>query len=261
MTIQSSGAISFSDLQTEFGGSNPISFSEYYYDAEPRLTTRNNLAVPYEGSQIDLSDFYDKWSGIEITYEIIGGGGGGSSGEIGNDTPTGVAPHGQSGGHTTIELSSGKLFFAGLALGDGWGGGGGNGNRGNSFPDGSLAGTASHYGAGGAGGQNSDSGNHTNGASPAASAYGAGGGSGGTSFETNSSGYGGGDGNFATQRLYVTSGTVLDITVGAGGAGGTAQSGVYTAGGAGADGYVKLTRGNDVQEYTSSGSYTYTVPS
>jgi len=32
MALQSSGAISFSDLQTEFGGSNPISMDEYYKD-------------------------------------------------------------------------------------------------------------------------------------------------------------------------------------------------------------------------------------
>jgi len=30
MTLQASGAISFSDLQTEYGGSNPISLDEYY---------------------------------------------------------------------------------------------------------------------------------------------------------------------------------------------------------------------------------------
>lgn len=32
MTLQASGAISFSDLQTEFGGSNPIGMNEYYKD-------------------------------------------------------------------------------------------------------------------------------------------------------------------------------------------------------------------------------------
>ena len=30
MTITSSGQLKFSDLQTEFGGTNPISLSEYY---------------------------------------------------------------------------------------------------------------------------------------------------------------------------------------------------------------------------------------
>ena len=30
MALQSSGAISLSDIQTEFGGGNPISLSEYY---------------------------------------------------------------------------------------------------------------------------------------------------------------------------------------------------------------------------------------
>ena len=29
MALQTSGAISFADLQTEFGGSNPVSLSEY----------------------------------------------------------------------------------------------------------------------------------------------------------------------------------------------------------------------------------------
>jgi hypothetical protein len=30
MALPSSGAISFSQIQTEFGGTNPISLSEYY---------------------------------------------------------------------------------------------------------------------------------------------------------------------------------------------------------------------------------------
>lgn len=32
MALQSSGAITFSNLQTEYGGANPISLSEYYKD-------------------------------------------------------------------------------------------------------------------------------------------------------------------------------------------------------------------------------------
>jgi len=257
MTIQSSGAISFSDLQTEFGGSNPISFSEYYRNADPQLVTPNNLAIPETGSQIDLSEFYDKWYGIAVLYEIIGGGGGGASGEIGNDTPTNTAPDGSNGSSTSLSVLSGKIQFGSLMSAAG--GGGGNANRGNPFPDGSLAGSSSYYGAGGAGGANSDSGNHTNGSSPAATAYGAGGGSGGTSFETNSSGYGGGDGTRIASTVYMEASAQITVSIGAGGAGGTAQSGVYTAGGAGASGYAKFTKGNDVEEFTSSG--TYTVPS
>lgn len=58
MAIQGSGAISFSDLQDEFGGSNPISLSEYYQDADPDLVTANNTNVPNIGNPISPSDFY-----------------------------------------------------------------------------------------------------------------------------------------------------------------------------------------------------------
>lgn len=47
MTLQSSGAISLSDVQTEFTGSNPISISEYYGVG----------TVPASGT-ISLNDFY-----------------------------------------------------------------------------------------------------------------------------------------------------------------------------------------------------------
>ena len=48
MALQSSGAISLQDIQTEFGGSNPISLSEYYGVAS---------GIPSSG-QISLSQFY-----------------------------------------------------------------------------------------------------------------------------------------------------------------------------------------------------------
>jgi len=50
MTLQSSGAISLANVQTEFGGSNPISISEYYGAAS---------GVPTSGT-ISLSNFYGK---------------------------------------------------------------------------------------------------------------------------------------------------------------------------------------------------------
>jgi hypothetical protein len=55
MAIQSSGAISLSDIQTEFGGSNPISISEYYRGGT--YVTPNNTSVPTSGT-ISLSNFY-----------------------------------------------------------------------------------------------------------------------------------------------------------------------------------------------------------
>ena len=79
MALQSSGAISLSDLQTEFGGSNPISLSEYYQNASPDLVTANNTNVPNTGNSIDLSDFYGATLAQTVTYEIIGGGGEGAA--------------------------------------------------------------------------------------------------------------------------------------------------------------------------------------
>lgn len=48
MPLQSSGAISLSDIQTEFGGSNPIGLNEYYAAA---------TGIPGSGT-ISLADFY-----------------------------------------------------------------------------------------------------------------------------------------------------------------------------------------------------------
>ena len=65
MALQSSGAISLSNIQTEFGGSNPISMSEYYRGGS--FTTNNNTNVPTSGS-ISFSNFYGGTS--EFTFSI-----------------------------------------------------------------------------------------------------------------------------------------------------------------------------------------------
>ena len=59
MTLQSSGAIKFSEIQTEFGGSNPVSASEYYAGGAyvPGSTSGVNGAVPASGT-ISISKFY-----------------------------------------------------------------------------------------------------------------------------------------------------------------------------------------------------------
>ena len=59
MTLQTSGAISLSQVQTEFGGSNPISLSEYYAGGTyvPSGTSGANGAVPSSGT-ISMSKFY-----------------------------------------------------------------------------------------------------------------------------------------------------------------------------------------------------------
>ena len=63
MPLQTSGAISLLDVQNEFGGSNPISISEYYGAAS---------GVPTSGT-ISLSDFYGKSAYTPMTLTYTGG--------------------------------------------------------------------------------------------------------------------------------------------------------------------------------------------
>ena len=56
MSLQSSGAISLSQTQSEWGGSSPISLSEYYRGSLPSGRT-NYGTIPYSGA-IDMADFY-----------------------------------------------------------------------------------------------------------------------------------------------------------------------------------------------------------
>jgi hypothetical protein len=65
MALQSSGAISLSDIQDEFGGSNPISLSEYYRDGS--YVTSNNTGVPTSG-QIQFDDFYGAVRQFSYTF-------------------------------------------------------------------------------------------------------------------------------------------------------------------------------------------------
>lgn len=63
MTLQSSGAISLANVQTEFGGSNPIGINEYYGAA---------AGVPVSGT-ISLYNFYGKSAGgFAWTTNVMG---------------------------------------------------------------------------------------------------------------------------------------------------------------------------------------------
>jgi hypothetical protein len=80
MTLQTSGAISLANVQTEFGGSNPISLSEYYAGGTyvPAGTTGTNGAVPSSGT-ISLNKFYGTTAATiflqaESIYDFTGGG-------------------------------------------------------------------------------------------------------------------------------------------------------------------------------------------
>jgi len=78
MTIQPSGPISLSDLQTEFGGSNPISLNEYYRGGGTiPLNYPTNIAngsIPLSGQNSlgnyynTLSDFYMAGDDLNVYF-------------------------------------------------------------------------------------------------------------------------------------------------------------------------------------------------
>jgi hypothetical protein len=59
MPLPTSGPLSLNDIQTEFGGTNPISLSEYYAGGAnvPAGTSGTNGAVPSSGT-ISINNFY-----------------------------------------------------------------------------------------------------------------------------------------------------------------------------------------------------------
>lgn len=235
MAIQPSGVIALSDIQDEFGGTNPIGLSEYYRGGA--YTTSNNTSVPESGA-ISLSDFYGANKTVEVTYEVIGGGGGGAGG--GNPPNNGGA-----GGTTTV---SGAGFTTQSSSG---------GAGGVAYVYASTPGEASYYGSGGAAGINAEYSTPGSGGNAPTASYGAGGGGGGSRFD----GYAGRGGSAATRvsgSQNLVPGTQLTVVVGSRGVRGT---GGLTNGGYGAYGYVKITVGGVATEYTTAGTYTYTVPS
>ena len=209
MAIVSSGTINLSALQNEFGGSNPISISEYYAGAGlvPSGTINGaGTAIPTSG-QINLTKFYGAQripTSLPVRALIIGGGGGGGprwGGDYGN------ANGGAGGGgyiDASFNLPKGTYSFT-------IGGGGGNGNGGDTVAFGYTA-----YGGGRGGGADDQSG--SGGGSGGGGA--ANGGGGGGSTQPKPTG-----GNYGNQTAYGTNGTGNGSAGGAGGGAGSAASG------------------------------------
>ena len=92
MTLQSSGAIKFSEIQTEFGGSNPVSASEYYAGGVnvPGGTSGVNGAVPASGT-ISVSKFYGTSAVVVsipdamVTAIVVGPAGSSAAYRLGSD--------------------------------------------------------------------------------------------------------------------------------------------------------------------------------
>jgi len=77
MPIVASGPVSFSDIQTEFGGVNPIGIDEYYQNANPSYTS-GVTGIPNTGSAISINMFYGKSKPVvsSVNYMLSGNVGG-----------------------------------------------------------------------------------------------------------------------------------------------------------------------------------------
>ena len=148
MALPSSGPLSLSDIQAEFGGTNPISISEYYKGGAFVLTTDFAPNVPTSGT-INISDFYGarKTTLTTLTFTTAGdnlfvvpstvvgnlqivsmtgaGGGGG-----GPDSQPGASGYGGlivTGGNVPVSAGDIVNCFVGGGGGPGGSGGGGGG--------------------------------------------------------------------------------------------------------------------------------------
>ena len=67
MALPSSGVLTLDDIQTEFGGTNPIDLSDYYRAGGLVPDTAGNAAIPTSGV-ISVSDFYGSANSIALNF-------------------------------------------------------------------------------------------------------------------------------------------------------------------------------------------------
>jgi hypothetical protein len=72
MPLASTGTISLSQIQTEFGGTNPISMSEYYTNSGTGFTS-GITGLPATGTTISMSAFRGKQKSVFITTTLASG--------------------------------------------------------------------------------------------------------------------------------------------------------------------------------------------
>lgn len=231
MALQGSGPIKLSEVQTEFGGTNPISLSEYYA-AEGSLPTTGAISI---------GDFYGLSDGIIVTFDLYGGGGAGGGGAAGS--PLGGVEGGGGGAGARVtainasgEIVNGQTYTFEIGMGGArseYGGIGGNG-RDTSIID--IGSGVAAIGGGGGGGSNeqydalfTSPGSYlwrvpAGVTSIQAICVGGGGGGGGTINNDHSAGGGGGGACRWRNNISVTPGQHLRVVVGAGGSAGASST-------------------------------------
>lgn len=237
MGIPASGQVTLSDLQVEYGGTDPISINEYYRGGAYVPVGAGTATIPASGA-ITLDNFRGTSKTAVVTYNIIGGGGGGGYGAANKEPGRGT--YAASGTASTISGPGIQTITAAGGVG-GENCGGGRGTSG-------TAGTSSAFGTGGAGGSLNSSGG-------SATGYGAGGGGGGgdagsTYDEGGASGFGGKAGTNLSGTVSVIYGTTLTIDLGTGGPGSTSGY----AGGNGSPGRCQISWDGNSTIFTVDGT-------
>ena len=107
MAVKSSGSLAFSEIQTEFTGSNPISLSEYYANGAyvPAGTTGINGAVPSSGP-ISVSKFYGTVKFTPVTNTFTSGSGNVTVPSGAQSVTITVVGAGGSGGGSYTDMNS-----------------------------------------------------------------------------------------------------------------------------------------------------------
>jgi hypothetical protein len=244
MALPSTGPLSIGNIQTEFGGVNPASLSEYYRNGP--YTTANNSGIPTDGT-IGMSSFRGAVRALTVEYQVIGAGGAGGHGRF-------------NGYDTTRAPSGGASSIAGAAITNITAAGGLGGLDAYYSPNPAYAesGQASDYGAGGAGGVNTQSELVNPGGNAPSTSYGAGGGGAGgdrsSTFDSSGGAGGGGNaGTYLTGSWLLVPGTQLVVSIGAKG---TDDGNGSSPGGAGANGYARIRKdGGAWTVFTSGGTY------
>ncbi len=88
MALPSSGVLTLNDIQTEFGGTNPIDLSDYYRGGGLVPDTAGNAGIPTSGA-ISVSDFYGATNVIALNF-VNHGVASGTSGTINIGTARGT---------------------------------------------------------------------------------------------------------------------------------------------------------------------------
>ena len=123
MAITPTGPLDLTDIQTEFGGSNPISLSEYYAGGSfvQVGATGDNGAIPSSG-QIEMSKFFGAAAVTPMEFLVVAGGGGGGMA----NGPTDGGGGGAGGMRTSTESNVAPGTVITVTVG---GGGGSTANR------------------------------------------------------------------------------------------------------------------------------------